>query len=159
MKKLILLLFLIATFHQSADAQWYYKKFGVRSLDVLNKSQLDMSLKYMLDQRRKTIITYSVIASATAAGGAMLMYKANKSGSGEGSGMISAVGATLLVISTAGIVSAAVTEITIQSVRISKVRKALSHPQIHPGVSCIPMQSPAQIQTVPIYGLTISVNL
>ncbi len=159
MKKLFLLLFFIVIFLQSADAQWYYKQFGVRSLDMLNKSQLDMSLKYMLDQRRKSIITYSVVASATAAGGAFLMYKANKSGSGEGSGITSAVGATLLVISAAGIVPAAITDITIQSVRISKVRKALGNPHIHPGMSCIPMQGSAQLQTVPVYGLTISFNL
>jgi len=159
MRKLLLLLFLTLGFLQSTDAQWYYKQFGVHSPDDLSKQQLEMGLRYLQDQRRKTIITYSVVVPAAAAGGALLIYKANKSGNDEGSGMVSALGASLLVISVVGLVPAGVTEITIQSVRISKVRKALGNPQIRPGISCIPMQNWAEIQTVPVYGLTVSFNL
>lgn len=156
MRKLLLLLFLTLGFLQSTDAQWYYKQFGVHSPDDLSKQQLEMGLKYLQDQRRKTIITYSVVVPALAAGGALLIYKANKSGKDQGSGMVSAVGASLLVISVAGLMPAAATEITIQSVRISKVRRALGNPEVHPGISFCPKHISAQINTVPVYGLSLS---
>jgi hypothetical protein len=158
MNKYFILIFLGIITFQSADAQWFYNQFGVRSPDEMSKSQLESGLKYLLDKRQKTVIVYSVAIPVTATAGALLIHKANKSDSGEGSGMASALGATLLVVTVAGLVPSAVVQITTQSIRISKVRKALGNPSIHPEFSLCPKPGFGQTQTVPVCGIRVSFN-
>lgn len=134
MKRYSLLLIIIFVIVQSADAQWFYRQFGVHSLNQMNKTQLDMSLRFLQAKRNKTVVAYSVIIPASAATGALLIHKANRADHDEGSGMAAAVGGTVLLI-TAGLIPAAAAEITVQSIRISKVKKALGNPVFHPDIS------------------------
>ncbi len=130
MIRYLVTLFLVMLFFQDADAQWYYRQFGVHSMDQLSKSQLELSLKYLLHQRKNTAIAYGVAIPACAATGALMIHRANNYGADEGSGMVAALGATLVAVSVFGLVPVAIGSLTAQSVRISKVKKALGNPDL-----------------------------
>lgn len=159
MKKYILLSLFFALFFQGADAQWCYRQFGVYSIDEMSRSQLDMGLKYLLHKRQNTVMAYSVIIPVCSATSLILLHNAGRAGSDEGSAMAGVLGGTLLVITAAGLFPVAVTDISIQSVRISKIRKALANRELTSGFYISPLPPVAGNKTaLPVAGIALRLS-
>ena len=92
MNKYILLSLFFALFLKDADAQWYYRQFRVHSTDEMSRSQLDLGLKYLMHKRQNSIVAYFVIIPVCSATSLILIHKAGKAGSDEGSAMAGALG-------------------------------------------------------------------
>ncbi len=147
MKRLILLSILVILVCNITVGQWYFKDYGVQSLNELTKSELEGAL-HNCQSRQTLYLVISGLALASLVGGIVMFSNsmvivedsidgyealAGTMGAFFGAGFI-ALGAVLTPLGIVGT--------TVQSGRISDIKEALGSPDLKLGLISYPVTGP-----------------
>jgi hypothetical protein len=155
MKRFILILIFTIVIITSASSQWYKWRYGVDSLNVLTRSQLEESLKRETSLKTKDIVGVTAGTAAITTG--LIMIKSSGSDSDIGKAIGKGIFASSLVVGGIVILPTEIILILIRNARIKQIKEVLNISDVKLGILNCPVNYITRANNShPFIGVTVT---